>query len=55
MRQIRRDHPRLKAIVVADGLARTGPFIRALQALRFRFLLGGSRGTTRSATRRGTV
>ena len=38
--RIRKDHPQLKLIVVADGLASNAPHIRHLQSLHMRFILG---------------
>lgn len=38
--KIRREHPRLKLIVVEDGLASNGPHIRELMAHRMHFILG---------------
>ena len=40
LRRIRREHPRLKVIVVEDALASNGPHIRELKALGFRYILG---------------
>jgi len=40
LRKIRQDHPRLKFIVVEDGLASNGPHVRELQAHRMHFILG---------------
>ncbi|WP_245395116.1 transposase [methane-oxidizing endosymbiont of Gigantopelta aegis] len=42
--QIRRDHPRLKLIVVEDALASNGPHIKQLEALNYRFILGAKKG-----------
>jgi hypothetical protein len=38
--KIRREHPRLKLIVVEDGLASNGPHVRDLIACDMRFILG---------------
>ena len=40
LRKIRREHPRLKFIVVEDSLASNGPHVRELQDLGMHFLLG---------------
>jgi hypothetical protein len=40
LRQIRKEHPRLKLIVVEDGLASNAPHIRELMELEMRFILG---------------
>jgi hypothetical protein len=40
LRRIRQEHPRLKLIVVEDGLASNGPHIRELMALSMHFILG---------------
>jgi hypothetical protein len=40
LRKIRREHPRLKLIVVEDGLASNAPHIRELLDLRMHFILG---------------
>ncbi len=37
---LRRDHPRLKLIVVEDALASNGPHIKHLKSLNYRFILG---------------
>ena len=42
--QLRRDHPKLKLIVVEDGLASNGPHIKQLKSLDYRFILGAKRG-----------
>ena len=40
LRDVRREHPHLKLIVVEDGLASNGPHIKLLKALDLRFILG---------------
>jgi Transposase DDE domain len=40
LRKIRQEHPRLKLLVIEDGLASNAPHIRDLQELRMHFLLG---------------
>jgi hypothetical protein len=40
LRRIRKEHPRLKLIVVEDGLASNGPHIRTLMEMRMHFILG---------------
>ena len=40
LEKIRREHPRLKLIVVEDGLASNAPHIRLLQQLDMHFILG---------------
>jgi len=44
LRQIRREHPHLKLIVVEDGLASNAPHIRELQSLNLHFILGAKPG-----------
>jgi len=44
LRQIRREHPHLKLIVVEDGLASNAPHIRELQSLDMHFILGAKPG-----------
>lgn len=44
LRQIRREHPHLKLIVVEDGLASNAPHIRELKALNMHFILGAKPG-----------
>jgi hypothetical protein len=44
LRQIRREHPHLKLIVVEDGLASNAPHIRELQNQNMRFILGAKPG-----------
>ncbi|HME33354.1 MAG TPA: transposase [Terriglobales bacterium] len=44
LRQIRREHPHLKLIVVEDGLASNAPHIRELQSLNMHFILGAKPG-----------
>jgi len=44
LRQIRREHPHLKLIVVEDGLASNGPHIRELLDLGMHFILGAKPG-----------
>ena len=40
LKDTRREHPKLKLIVIEDGLASNGPHIELLQALNYRFILG---------------
>ena len=40
LKDLRREHPHLKLIVVEDSLASNGPHIRLLQDLNLRFILG---------------
>ena len=40
LRKIRKEHPRLKLIVIEDGLASNGPHIRELLGLNMHFILG---------------
>ena len=42
--RVREDHPRLKLLVVEDGLASNGPHIRHLQSLKMSYLLGAKPG-----------
>jgi hypothetical protein len=44
LRTIRQEHPRLKLIVVEDGLASNGPHIRELIALDMHYILGAKPG-----------
>lgn len=44
LQRLRRQHPKLKIIIVEDGLSSNGPHIRDLQALGFSFLLGAKPG-----------
>jgi len=44
LRKIRKEHPRLKFIVVEDGLASNAPHIRELKALHMHFILGAKPG-----------
>jgi hypothetical protein len=44
LRQIRREHPHLKLIVVEDGLASNAPHIRELQNQNMHFILGAKPG-----------
>lgn len=44
LHKIRREHPRLKLIVVEDGLASNGPHVRELMDLGMHFLLGAKPG-----------
>lgn len=44
LRRVRKQHPKLKLIVVEDGLSSNGPHIRDLQSLNLRFLLGAKPG-----------
>ncbi|MGB1311414.1 MAG: transposase [Leucothrix sp.] len=40
LRDVRREHPHLKLMVVEDGLASNGPHIKLLKSLDMRFILG---------------
>jgi hypothetical protein len=60
--KLREDHPRMKIIVVEDGLSSNGPHIRDLKELNFRFILGAKPGdhvslfdTVRKAEAEGLV
>jgi hypothetical protein len=44
LRKIRKEHPRLKLIVVEDGLASNAPHIRELKKLHMHFILGAKPG-----------
>ena len=44
LRDVRREHPHLKLMVVEDGLASNGPHVRLLQELNMRFVLGAKPG-----------
>ena len=44
LRDVRREHPHLKLIVVQDGLASNGPHIELLKELDLRFVLGAKPG-----------
>jgi hypothetical protein len=44
LRQIRREHPHLKLIIVEDGLASNAPHILELQNLNMHFILGAKPG-----------
>ena len=44
LRQIRKEHPRLKLIVVEDGLASNAPHIRELKKLGMHYILGAKPG-----------
>jgi hypothetical protein len=44
LRKIRKEHPRLKFIVVEDGLASNAPHIRELKRLHMHFILGAKPG-----------
>jgi len=44
LRHIRREHPRLKLIVVEDALASNAPHIRELTELKMHYILGVKRG-----------
>jgi hypothetical protein len=44
LRKIRKEHPRLKLIVVEDGLASNAPHIRELKQLHMHFILGAKPG-----------
>ena len=48
LRQIRKDHPRMKFIVVEDGLASNGPHIRELMAMKMHYILGVKSGDHQS-------
>ena len=41
---LRREHPHMKAVIVEDGLASNGPYIKALKENNFRFILGAKPG-----------
>ena len=41
---LRRDHPKLKLIVVEDSLASTGPHVQLLESLDMRYILGVKEG-----------
>lgn len=40
LEEVRREHPRLKLIVVEDGLGSNAPHIKLLKSLKMRFILG---------------
>ena len=40
LKDIRREHPHMKFIVIEDALASNGPHIKCLEALNYRYLLG---------------
>ncbi|TGN99685.1 hypothetical protein PN36_35080, partial [Candidatus Thiomargarita nelsonii] len=42
--KFREDHPKLKAIILEDGLASNGPHIRILQDQGLSFILGAKPG-----------
>ncbi len=44
LRDVRREHPFLKLIVVEDGLASNGPHVKHLKELNLRFILGAKPG-----------
>lgn len=44
LQQVRRDHPDLPLIITEDGLSANAPHIKALQAGKFRFILGVKEG-----------
>ena len=44
LRDVRREHPHLKLLVVEDGLASNGPHIRLLNELDMRYVLGAKPG-----------
>ena len=44
LKDVRREHPHLKLIVVEDGLASNGPHIELLKQLDMRFILGAKPG-----------
>ena len=44
VRDVRREHPHLKVVVVEDSLASNGPHIKLLKELNLRFILGAKRG-----------
>lgn len=48
LRQIRKEHPRLKLIVVEDALASNGPHIRELMDLKMHYILGVKSGDHQS-------
>ena len=44
LRRVRKDHPRLRCIVIEDGLSSNGPLIKDLIELNFPFILGAKPG-----------
>ena len=48
LRQIRKEHPRLKLIVVEDALASNGPHIRELMDVKMHYILGVKSGDHQS-------
>ena len=44
LREVRREHPHLKLVVVADGLSSNAPYIRLLKDLEMRFILSAKPG-----------
>ncbi len=44
LENFRKDHPRLKVIVLEDGLASNGPHIKDLETHRMSYILGAKRG-----------
>ena len=44
LRRVRKDHPRLRCIVIEDGLSSNGPHIKDLIELNFPFILGAKPG-----------
>ena len=44
IQRIRREHPKLKMMVVEDGLASNGPHIRELEKAHMRYVLGAKEG-----------
>jgi len=42
--KFRREHPRLKVIILGDGIASNAPFIRLLEEHGMRYLLGAQPG-----------
>ena len=47
LENFRQDHPKLKAIILEDGLASNAPHIRELQRHRLSFILGAKPGDHR--------
>ena len=52
LRQIRKEHPRLKLIVVEDALASNGPHIRELMDVKMHYILGVKSGDHQSLFKR---
>jgi hypothetical protein len=44
LRDLRREHPHLDAIIIEDGLASNSPHIRLLRELKYNFILGAKPG-----------